>query len=119
MTGNVWLLQKSIYGSRKAGWIWGSLLVETILKCGFKKYTKDKHVLFLYVESNYIFLCIIADDIAFESNFAYLINFFKDKMSYAFDIKLFGELKSLIGCEVGKIKMELSVGEKSNTSESF
>ena len=39
---------------------------------------------------------MVVDYIAFASNDSHLINQFKDKMKSAFEIKLYGELKSLI-----------------------
>lgn len=59
---NNYVLSKSMYRIRQAGRIWGSLLIDTLIKWGFKQSCTDKRILLLRIESNFIVMFIVADD---------------------------------------------------------
>lgn len=83
--GFVCRLEKSIYGIRQVEKIWGSSLLENLLKCGFKISTADCRFLFLIFKQQHSILCGVLDDLAFAPNITSMLNFFKDKLSATFD----------------------------------
>lgn len=67
MPGRVCHLQKSMYGIRQVGEIWGPLLVQTIITSGFRQSKVDVRVIFKNVGNDFIILVIVVDDRKFSS----------------------------------------------------
>lgn len=95
--GFVCRLEKSMYGIRQAGKIWGSLLVKALTNWGLKTFPTYSRVVFLSYEFLYIILCVTLDDLAFSSNATSNLDSFKNRLPETFDVKLFGEIKSFAG----------------------
>lgn len=65
--------------------------------------------MFLRIDSKFILVSIVVDDMVFESNSLDLLNSFKEKITQTFDVKLFGELKKFIGWEIRRGPFGISI----------
>lgn len=74
---------------KQAGGVWGSLFIETYVKCVSKKSTTNKRT-FFHDESNFFIICIVVDDLAFSSNGEHLLRIFKENLIATIDVRFFG-----------------------------
>lgn len=107
--GKVCKLQKSMYGLRQAGNIWGA---DTLFSWASTQSRIDHRVLFKKVENMFIIVVIIVDHIMFVSNSTQMLNYLKEKLRSKSDVKLFGSLKSLIGWEVKHPKSGVKISQR-------
>ncbi len=95
MPGHICKLQKSLYGTKQAGEIWGSLLDNQLKKLGFNNSEYDHRIYFYTQYSDFIMIAIVVDDLAFFSNSPVLLLEFKPKLSATFDVRLFGKITNI------------------------
>ena len=100
MPNHVCELLKSMYGSKRAGKIWGSLLCETLLSWGFKQSLIDPRVFYKSVKQEFIIVVVVVDDLDFASSSTNLLDYFKKRLQATFDVKLFGSLRTFVGWEI-------------------
>ena len=93
-------LHKSIYGTRQAGEIWGSLLDSSLKSWGFLPSQFDNRIYFFRKGEDFITIAVVVDDLAFASNSPVLMNQVKKNLTACFDVKLFGQLTSFIGWNI-------------------
>lgn len=82
-------LLKSIYGLKKAVFIWGFLSSKSLEECGFKRSSVNARLLFKSHDKAYIIIIIFVHDFLFASNSEGMIETFKKNPSDTFDFKLF------------------------------
>lgn len=107
--GMVCKLQKSLYGARQAGEIWGSVIHGKLLSWGFKQSSQDQRLYFLVSGSNFIVLLLVVDDMAFASTSQHMLDDLKGKLSASFKVKLLGPLKSFIGWTIRRTNNGITV----------
>ena len=94
---HVWALQKSLYGVRQAGNIWGSALHKELMQWGFNVSKFDSRVYFFKVKQHFIIIAIVVDDMIFAANNRTILEELKTKLRATFDVKLYGTVQSFIG----------------------
>ena len=62
----------------------------------FHRSKYDPRIYLLHRNNDFTIIAVVVDDLAFASNFNKYMNKFKGNLSTIFDVKLFGDLKSLI-----------------------
>jgi len=100
MPGHVCKLIKSIYGTKQAGEIWGSLLDKTLKAWGFKNAELDSRIYMFKKDTEFILMAIVVDDIAFASNSSSMAETLKKNLCASFDVKLCGTLSSFVGWNI-------------------
>ena len=100
MPGYVCKLEKSMYGAKQAGEIWGSVLDERLKGFGFVPSKLDGRLYIFSRNEVFIIVVIVVDDLAFASNSVSLMSEFKTCLSAEFDVKLYGKLTSFIGWNI-------------------
>lgn len=111
--GYVCKLNKSLYGLRQAGEIWGSVIHNQFLEWGFKQSNQDSRLYFLQKGSDFINLILVVDDMAFSSNSRALIDRLKYLLQSTFKVKLLGTLQVFIGWEIRRTENGLYLGQSS------
>jgi len=98
--GNIWKLQKSLYGLKQASHIWNKLLDGTLKKLGFNRCGKDTCV-YLYRSGNkFIILAVHVDNMLIVSNSNLKLTEMKLNLTKYFKVKDLGEVKFLLGIKV-------------------
>lgn len=100
-------LRGSMYGTKKAGKVWGSLLGNCLHSWNFKTSRYDPRLYLFRKGEAFILVAIVVDDFSFASNSTRLMSWFKRQLSAKFDIKLFGCLKTFIGWEISHTKTNI------------
>ena len=84
--GHACKLHKSLYGTKQAREIWGSLQGKQLKEWGFKNFEYDNRIYFYVTGSEFAMLAIVVDDLAFSSNSSSLLLGFKSKLDANFDV---------------------------------
>lgn len=109
--GYVCQLNKSIYGARQAGEIWGGVINTKFVSWGFKQSSQDQRLYLMVDGTNFIILIVVVDDMAFASNNRSLIDRLKKNLSETFKVKLLGQLKAFVGWEIKRTATGLYVNQ--------
>ncbi len=83
--GMVCRLEKSIYGLKQAGNIWGSVMHSTLIQWGFRTSNFDPRLYMYKDNADFILIAIVVDDMAFASNNTRLLRDLKQKLQAEFD----------------------------------
>lgn len=95
--GMICKLERSIYGLRQAGNIWGSLLHNALVEWGFETSAFDQRLYLFRHDDQFIIIAIVVDDMAFSSNSRTMLKQLYNKLHLEFNITLFGDLQSFLG----------------------
>jgi len=110
--GHVCAVDKSIYGTKQAGNIWGSLARRELISWGFKVSHFDARVYFLLVNGRFVVISIVVDDMSFASNCRKLLEEVKHELRATFDVKLLGDLSSFIGWNITRTPRGIKVDQQ-------
>ena len=112
MPGHVCQLEKSLYGLRQAGEIWGQVINQNFTKWGFQQSTQDPRLYFYQSNRSFINLILVVDDMAYCSNDEHLIEWFEQQLKKSFKVKLLCKLKAFIGWEFSYTDNRLYLGQE-------
>lgn len=98
--GHLCLLQKFIYDIREAGRFWGLFVVKIHIIWDFKKSCTDEFILMLLIETHFILIANVVEDLEFLSNLQKMLSNFKARLLPAYDLKFVENLKSFIGWKI-------------------
>jgi len=110
--GHVCAVDKSIYGTKQAGNIWGSLTHSELTSWGFRVSNFDARLYFLVINSRFVIIAIVVEDMSFVSNCRKLLEDVKMKLQGVFDVKLFGELKYFIGWNITRTPQGIKIDQQ-------
>ena len=109
--GRVCKLHKSLYRTKQAGEIWGSLLDKQLKEWGFKNSEYDNRIYFYVTGSKFIMFAIVVYDLAFSSNSPSLLRGFKSKLDATFDVRIFGKLTNFIGWNISRTQSGIRIDQ--------
>ena len=109
--GFVCKLQKSMYGLKQAGQIWGSVLASTLQSWGCQQSIIDPRVFFKQYGKEYNIIIVVVDDMSFVSNSTRLLDHVKKRLHATFDVKLFGSFTSFIGWEIQQCHGSIAISQ--------
>lgn len=110
--GKICELRQSIYGLRKAGNIWGSVVHQTLLKMGFQT-SRYNSRLYLYPnETDFMMIAIVVDDMVFASHSHEHMLFVENKLKGEFNVSMFGSLKSFIGWDITRSSQGIKISQQ-------
>lgn len=109
------LLQKSLYEARQERRIWEDYLHDKLTLWKFDQSAFEPRLYFFKAKSYFIAMCVVVASIAFTSDVAFALQYFKDCTKSAFDGKLHGPLTSFIRRGITKTSHALSVSQKAYT----
>ena len=112
MPGHVCQLEKSLYGLRQAGEIWGQVIHQKFTKWGFQQSNQDPRQYLYQSKGSFINLILVVDYMAYCSNDEHLIEWFEQQLKQAFKVKLLGNLKAFIGWEFSYTDNGLYLGQE-------
>ena len=96
----------------QAGEIWGTVLHSKFVEWGFKQSSQDQRLYIYKSGEQFINLIVVVDDMALSSNNPKLLEWFKNKQTQAFKVKLLGTLKLFIGWEFTYAENGLYIGQE-------
>lgn len=102
---------KSLYGLRQAGEIWGDLIYNKILDWGVMPPTNDQRPYSYGDQASCINVVLAVDDMAFSSNDQILVDWFKENWEKAFKVRVLESLKSYIGWQLTKTDHGIHLGQ--------
>ncbi len=102
MPGHTCKLNKSLYGTKQAGEIWGSLLDKSLKSLGFANSNYDDRIYLYNAGTDFVITAIVVGDLVFASNSNKLLQKLKTHLSTNYDVKLFGKLTSFIGWKISQ-----------------
>lgn len=100
------------YSAKQAGEIWGSLLDQSLKSWGFQSSKYDNRIYFFKLDSEFIIIAIVVDDLAFASNSPSLLQHLKNSLVVHFDVKLFGQLSCFVGWNISKSTEGISIDQR-------
>lgn len=91
-----------MYGLKKAGKIWGSLLLSHFLSWKFEQTATHPRALIYRRGSEVIIILVVVDDMMFVKNSNNLLDAVKAQLEKDFDVKFFGSISSFIGWDISR-----------------
>ena len=107
--GHVAEVHGSIYGTKQAGKIWGSLLETSLTSWKFNTSRYDATIYFFRKGDEFVIVAIVVDSIVFASNSTHLMAWFKERLAAQFNVTLFDTISSFIGSHIYKEPDQIKV----------
>ena len=100
--GHVAEVLGSMYGTKQAGKIWGSILRTCLNSWKFSAWRYKARIYFYRKGSEFFIASFVVNDITFASNSTHLRGWLKERLSVQFNVKSFNTLSPFIGWQVSK-----------------
>ena len=100
--GQVWKLQKSMYGLKQSGRAWNKKLNETLINDGFERSKADPCVYIKRTKRGLVIVAVYVDDLLILAKDKKEKAILKRMLSQNFDMKDLGEAKHLLGMTISR-----------------
>ncbi|GEQ66782.1 hypothetical protein JCM33374_g445 [Metschnikowia sp. JCM 33374] len=102
--GKCWLLKKSVYGMKQAGYEWNKYLAMRLDALGFSENDLDESVFKRESKFGKLIVALYVDDLFLVAENDEVLSEFKEELEGMFDLKYFGPVSEYLGIEFKRTK---------------